>query len=81
MLESAVRICGAEFGKLLLVEGDEFRHVAFHDVPASCLEGTHGAEQSSARGRALTIDRIMEHQGVVHVADIAAASGPPTAAI
>jgi two-component system, NtrC family, sensor kinase len=38
MLESAVRICGAKFGNLLLVEGDAFRHVALHGAPQAFLE-------------------------------------------
>ncbi|MGB6587991.1 MAG: GAF domain-containing protein, partial [Pseudolabrys sp.] len=38
MLESAVRICGAKFGNLLLVEGDAFRHVALHGAPQAYLE-------------------------------------------
>ena len=38
MLESAVRICGAKFGNLLLVEGDAFRYVALHGAPQAYLE-------------------------------------------
>jgi GAF domain-containing protein len=33
MLESAVRICEASFGNLLLYDGDVFRHVALHNAP------------------------------------------------
>ena len=54
MLESAVRICGAKFGNLLLVEGDAFRHVALHGAPQAYLE-ERGANPSSARGRDLTL--------------------------
>ena len=38
MLENAMRICGAKFGNLLLVEGDAFRHVALHGAPQAYLE-------------------------------------------
>jgi hypothetical protein len=30
MLENAIRICGAKFGNMLLLEGDVFRYVALH---------------------------------------------------
>jgi GAF domain-containing protein len=33
MLENAVRICGANFGSLLLYENDAFRMVAMHNAP------------------------------------------------
>ena len=33
MLESAVHICEASFGNLLLYDGDLFRHVALHNAP------------------------------------------------
>jgi hypothetical protein len=38
MLENAVRICGAKFGNLLLIEGDGLRNVALHNAPAKYLE-------------------------------------------
>jgi len=33
MLESAVRVCEASFGNLLLYDGSVFRHVALHNAP------------------------------------------------
>src|SRR4030095_8204252 len=33
ILSNATRICGAAFGSMLLVEGDEFRRVALHNAP------------------------------------------------
>ena len=33
MLENATRVCGAEFGSMILVEGDTLRQVAFYNVP------------------------------------------------
>ena len=38
MLENAIRICGAKFGNLWLREGDLFRVVAAHGVPAAYRE-------------------------------------------
>ena len=37
MLENATRICGAKFGTLFLREGDVFRIVSMHAVPATHL--------------------------------------------
>ena len=34
MLTNAMRICRAQFGNLLLYDGDQFRRVALHGVPA-----------------------------------------------
>jgi two-component system, NtrC family, sensor kinase len=33
MLENATRICGAEFGSMVLVEGDTFRNAALYNAP------------------------------------------------
>src|SRR6185503_786159 len=38
ILENATRICEAKFGTLLLCEGDAFRGVATHGVPARYAE-------------------------------------------
>ena len=38
MLENAVRICGAKFGSLFLYDGDAYRMVAQHDLPAALAE-------------------------------------------
>jgi PAS domain S-box-containing protein len=35
MLENATRVCGAEFGSMLLVEGDSLRQAALYNVPAA----------------------------------------------
>jgi GAF domain-containing protein len=35
MLENAVRVCGAEFGTMNLVEGDSIRRAALYNVPAA----------------------------------------------
>ena len=38
MLENATRICNAELGTMELLEGDGFRAVASHGVPAAYME-------------------------------------------
>ena len=38
MLENATRVCGAEFGTMLLEESDGFRHVALHNMPNAFVE-------------------------------------------
>jgi GAF domain-containing protein len=55
MLESAVHICEAKFGVLVLCEDGVFRHVAAHGVPAAYVEyrrcdgSAYSATPSSAR--------------------------------
>ncbi|WP_439364162.1 GAF domain-containing protein [Bradyrhizobium sp. DASA03005] len=68
MLESATRVCGAEFGSMLLVEGGAMRPAAQFNVPAAF---------AAARGdRLLTphpksaLARAISTRQVVHVADM-----------
>jgi adenylate cyclase len=35
MLENATRVCGAEFGSMILAEGDSFRQAALYNAPAA----------------------------------------------
>ena len=79
MLESAVRICGAKFGNLLLVEGDAFRHVALHGVPQAYLEERRREPVIRPRPGS-DLDRIRSTKQIVHVADMQL-EGPATAAI
>ena len=39
MLENATRVCGAEFGSMMLVEGDAFRHAALYNAPPAFVAG------------------------------------------
>src|SRR4029077_113966 len=41
VLENATRICDAKFGMLWVVEGDGFRPVEMHGVPAALVEERH----------------------------------------
>ena len=79
MLESAVRICGAKFGNLLLVEGDAFRHVALHGAPQAYLEERRREPVIRPRPGS-DLDRIRSTKQIVHVADMQL-GGAATAAI
>src|SRR6516225_6365538 len=35
MLENATRVCGADFGSMVLVEGDMLRQAAFYNAPSA----------------------------------------------
>ncbi len=69
MLESAVRICGAKFGNLLLVEGDAFRHVALHGAPQAYLEERRREPVIRPRPGS-DLDRIRSTKQIVQVADM-----------
>ena len=76
MLESAVRICGAKFGNLLLVEGDAFRHVALHGAPQAYLEERRREPVIRPRPGS-DLDRIRSTKQIVHVADMQLGGPPP----
>jgi hypothetical protein len=76
MLESAVRICGAKFGNLLLVEGDAFRHVALHGAPQAYLEERRRKPVIRPRPGS-DLDRIRSTKQIVHVADMQLGGPPP----
>jgi GAF domain-containing protein len=42
MLENATRVCGAEFGSMVLVEGDTFRNAAIFNAPQAFVEARTG---------------------------------------
>src|SRR5437762_7170457 len=74
LLASAKHLCGAEFGIILLREGDEFRTVALHGATA---------EYTEARWRAPVIrpaadtglGRVLETKQVGQIADVQAVAG------
>ena len=74
LLASAKHLCGAEFGIILLREGDAFRTVALHGTTA---------EYTEARWRAPLIrpaadtglGRVLETKQVVQIADVRAVAG------
>ena len=69
MLERAVRICGAKFGNLLLVEGDAFRHVALHGAPQAYLEERRREPVIRPRPGS-PLDRVRRTKQIVQVADM-----------
>jgi GAF domain-containing protein len=72
MLEKATRVCEAEFGNLLLYEGDAFRTVAFHNAPPEFV-----AERKRAPirpGPDTGLGRAARTKQVVHIADLMADS-------
>jgi class 3 adenylate cyclase/putative methionine-R-sulfoxide reductase with GAF domain len=69
MLESAVRICEAKFGNLLLVDGDGFRHVALHGAPQAYLEKRRREPVIRARPGS-DLDRVRRTKQIVQVADM-----------
>jgi adenylate cyclase len=69
MLERAVRICGAKFGNLLLVEDDAFRHVALHGAPQAYLEKRRREPVIRARPGS-DLDRVRRTKQIVQVADM-----------
>jgi GAF domain-containing protein len=69
MLEQATRVCDAKFGAMLLQEGDEFRHVAEHNLPFELTELMR-REPSIRAPTDSPIDRVAQSKQVVHVADV-----------
>jgi GAF domain-containing protein len=69
MLANATRICGAQFGNLLLYEGDGFRHVATHGAPAAFAE-LRRRDPVVRPGPKSTLGRIAAKKQVQHIADI-----------
>ena len=71
MLENAVRICGAQFGNLLLREDDAFRYGATHGAPAAYAEFVHREGPFRIDPR-LGLGRMLQDRQTYQVADIAA---------
>jgi signal transduction histidine kinase len=71
MLENATRICDAKFGILWLREGDGFRAVVLHDVPAAYAEQRQ-REPVIRPGPGTGLGRVAKTKQVIHVADVKA---------
>src|SRR5262245_56965423 len=80
MLANAVRICGATFGNLLLVEGDRFRHVALHGAPQAYLEERRRNPAIRARPGS-DLDRLTKTKKTVHISDLLTEGFAATTAI
>ncbi len=70
ILESATRLCQANFGSLLLCEGDFYRQVAFHNAPAAFVEARRLNPMISMSGNT-ALARLAATKQLVHIADVA----------
>jgi signal transduction histidine kinase/putative methionine-R-sulfoxide reductase with GAF domain len=74
LLASAKHLCGADFGIILLREGDAFRTVALHGATAEYTEaGWHAPFIRPAADTGL--GRVLETKQVVQIADVRAVAG------
>jgi two-component system, NtrC family, sensor kinase len=68
MLENATRICGAEFGSMILVEGDMLRQAAFYNTPPALMAvRTNQVRQIHPRS---SIATAVREKRVVQVEDL-----------
>jgi GAF domain-containing protein len=76
MLESATRICQANFGNLYLRDGDVYRLAAAHNTPPSLIDERKNVplRVTSSSGR-LALDKMAQTKQVVHVVDVMAHQG------
>jgi len=70
ILESATRLCQANFGSLLLCEGDFYRQVAFHNAPPAFVEARRLNPMISMSGNT-ALARLAATKQPVHIADVA----------
>jgi GAF domain-containing protein len=68
MLENAIRICEANFGNLLLTEGDTFRAVAMHNAPTAYANARSAAPFHPPSDSGL--GRLASTKDVFHIADL-----------
>ncbi len=81
MLESAVHICDASFGNLLLYDGNFFRHVALHNAPQAWAT-ERDRDPVPPRDKARVLYSVADTRQVTHVADMFAENpDEPIAAI
>src|SRR6516164_8911960 len=73
MLANATRICEAYFGTLLLLDGDAFRAVAFHNAPPAFVEERKRAPIHP--GPHTGLGRALRTKQAVHIADATAHLG------
>jgi two-component system NtrC family sensor kinase len=75
LLANAVRLCGAKFGNLHLSEGDGFRAVAMHNVPAAFAEARKGEPAVYRPEPGGLLYRLAETKAPVAVTDAALEPG------
>ncbi len=74
MLDNATRICAANFGNLVLYDGEVFRRVALHNAPAAWAADQQ-KDPRRTRGQAPLLYRLLDTKEPVHLADVAAVPG------
>ena len=70
MLENALRLCEADFGVLLVREGNRFRTAAFRGVPAALVEFLSGTPREP--GKHTAVGRMLDGEDFVHFEDMTA---------
>src|SRR6516225_6455235 len=68
MLENATRVCDAEFGSMVLVEGNAFRNTAFFNAPPAFVEARSG-QVTQLHPRSTLAEAIRTRQ-VVQIEDL-----------
>src|SRR5262245_66595035 len=71
MLENAVRICDANFGILVLFEGNAYRRAALHNAPAAFVEA-RARDPVLPLAASPILRRVAGSKQVIQFADIAA---------
>jgi len=71
MLQNATRICEANFGNLVLYDGEVFRRVALHNAPAAWAADQQ-RDSRRTRAQAPLLYRLLDTKEPVHFADVAA---------
>ena len=69
ILQNATRICEANFGNLVLYDGEVFHRVAVHNAPEAWAT-EHQRDPRRTREQAPLLYRLLDTKEVVHVADI-----------
>jgi two-component system, NtrC family, sensor kinase len=72
MLANATQICAANFGNLLLYEGEVFRRVAMHNAPQAIVDAHQRNQRIVSRRSAPALDRLARTKEAVHIIDLAA---------
>src|SRR5262245_41930338 len=73
MLENAVRICDAKFGKIRRWDGEVLHLVATHNAPSAFADARRHSQLRPTSGT--PIGRMVATKTVIHVADLAADPG------
>jgi GAF domain-containing protein len=69
MLESATRVCGAKFGTMNLVEGNNVRLVALYNVPPAYADAL-GQSRTFRPHPESPLGQVISTKQVVHIADV-----------